>query len=145
MTHDWDARFLALAAHVAGWSKDPSTKCGAVLVRPDRTIAGLGYNGFPRGCDDDPRLYADRDAKLERVVHAEMNAILSASGPVRGCTLYVHPFLSCARCAAHVIQAGIVRVVAPTYSDEQWTRWGDSFMAAMTLYREAGVVVRTAE
>jgi len=31
----WDARFLDLAIYVADWSKDPSTKVGAVLVRPD--------------------------------------------------------------------------------------------------------------
>ena len=54
----WDRRFLALAEHVADWSKDPSTKTGAVIVRPDRTIASMGYNGFPRGMadtDDRPR------------------------------------------------------------------------------------------
>lgn len=45
----WDARFLDLAVFIGDWSKDPSTKVGAVLVRPDRTIAGLGFNGFPRG------------------------------------------------------------------------------------------------
>ena len=43
----WDARFLDLAVYVADWSKDPSTKVGAVLVRPDRTIAALGFNRFP--------------------------------------------------------------------------------------------------
>ena len=29
----WDERFLSLAHHVSGWSKDPSTKVGAVIVR----------------------------------------------------------------------------------------------------------------
>jgi deoxycytidylate deaminase len=37
-----------------GWSKDPSTKVGAVIVRPDLTVASIGYNGFPRGMSDDP-------------------------------------------------------------------------------------------
>ena len=45
----WDRRFLRLAREVASWSKDPSTKVGAVLVDPlDNTIVSLGYNGFPR-------------------------------------------------------------------------------------------------
>jgi hypothetical protein len=36
MADKWDRRFLGLAAEVAGWSKDPSTQVGAVIVRPDR-------------------------------------------------------------------------------------------------------------
>jgi dCMP deaminase len=54
-TDKWDARFLDLARHVATWSRDPSTQTGAVIVRPNRTIASVGYNGFPRDCNDDPR------------------------------------------------------------------------------------------
>jgi dCMP deaminase len=51
-------RFLQLAEFIAGWSRDSSTHCGAVIVRPNRTIASVRYNGFPRGCDDEIR--ADR-------------------------------------------------------------------------------------
>jgi dCMP deaminase len=105
---DWDKRFLELAALVGGWSKDPSTKVGAVIVRPDRTIASLGYNGFPRGVDD---TYKDREHKLLRTVHAEMNAILSAREPVNGYTLYVTPLCPCSNCAAAIIQSGIKRIV----------------------------------
>ena len=49
---DWNKRFLDLAGHVAGWSKDPSTKVGAVIVNDDKQVLGLGYNGFPRGVHD---------------------------------------------------------------------------------------------
>ena len=118
----WDDRFLGLAAHIATWSKDPSTKCGAVLVRPDRTIASLGYNGFPRGIEDAPELYANREEKYKRVVHAEMNAMLFAREPVAGMTLYTWPCLPCCRCATCIIQMGIVRVVAPYGSRELWDR-----------------------
>ena len=45
---DWDQRFIALADHIGQWSKDPSTQQGAVIVRPDKTIAATGFNGFPR-------------------------------------------------------------------------------------------------
>lgn len=110
---DWDGRFLSLAAHVAQWSKDPSTKCGAVIVRPNRTIASLGYNGFPRGVEDAGHLYSNREEKYKRIVHAEVNAILFASEPMRGYTLYTWPFLPCCRCATVVIQSGLTRVVAP--------------------------------
>jgi dCMP deaminase len=145
----WDGRFLALAEHISQWSKDPSTQTGAVIVRPDRTIAALGYNGFPRGMDDDPELYADREVKYERVVHCEMNAVLSAGGPVRGCTLYTYPFLSCPRCAVHMIQAGIKRVVAPDLELcvhlpgglDRWNRWKDQLGRTKAMFKEAGVEV----
>jgi dCMP deaminase len=80
----WDGRFLDLAVFVGDWSKDPSTKVGAVLVRPDRTIAGLGFNGFPRGVLDHPERYDDRPTKYEMVVHAEMNALLSSRESLEG-------------------------------------------------------------
>lgn len=135
----WDARFLALAELVATWSRDPSTKVGAVIVRPDRTVCAVGYNGFPRGVDDADRLLFDRDTKLLRTVHAEMNAILSAHEPVRGTTLYVAPLHPCASCAGAIIQAGIARVVARTAGDPE--RWGVNFAAARSMFEEAGVAV----
>ena len=79
MDNKWDGRFVELASHIAKWSKDPSTKCGAVIVRSDKTIASVGYNGFPRGLDDSGKLYDNRSVKYDRVIHAEMNAILNAS------------------------------------------------------------------
>lgn len=103
----WHKRFFDLADLVGSWSKDPSTKVGAVIVRPDRTIASVGYNGFPRGVED---VYTTRDAKLLRTVHAEANAILAAQEPLRGYTLYVTPLHPCANCAAYIIQSGIKEV-----------------------------------
>jgi dCMP deaminase len=103
----WHKRFFDLADLVGSWSKDPSTKVGAVIVRPDRTIASVGYNGFPRGVED---VYTTRDAKLLRTVHAEANAILAAQEPLRGYTIYVTPLHPCANCAAFIIQSGIMQV-----------------------------------
>lgn len=137
----WDYWLLGLAEYVSTRSKDPSTKCGAVIVRPDRTVASIGYNGFPKKIEDTPALLQDRAEKYKRVIHCEMNAILSAKEPLEGCTLYVWPFLTCERCAVHVIQAGVTRVVAPRATEEQLERWADSFALAMDLYREANVEV----
>ena len=86
----WDERFMKLAEHVASWSKDPSTKVGAVIVDEQHRIVSLGSNGFPKGIADDTRL-DDRAKKYEIVVHAEINAILFANKPVGNCTLYVYP------------------------------------------------------
>ena len=107
----WDVRFMRLAREVSSWSKDPSTKVGAILVR-DRRIVATGYNGFPRGMLDDFRLEV-RDLKYKRVIHAEMNALLFA-GPdgARGATVYIYGMRGpCNNCTKHMIQAGIRKVV----------------------------------
>lgn len=132
----WDIRFLKLAEHVATWSKDPSTKVGAVIVNPFKRVVSLGYNGFPAGTSDDEALYNDRAKKYERIVHGEMNAILFAKGDLFMTTLYTVPFMPCSRCAAMIIQAGIVRVVAP-FNDNP--RWIESFKLTEELFNEAGV------
>ncbi len=140
----WDHRFLDMAAFVANWSKDPSTKCGAVIVDWYRRIVSIGYNGFPRGVvDSDERLH-DRETKYKLVVHAERNALLFARGPLMGYTLYTHPFLSCSQCAAMVIQVGISRVVAPSlkHGTETWERWREDVELAKSMYLEAGVKVK---
>ena len=49
---NWDARFLELAHHESRWSKDPSTKVGAVIANDQHQVLSLGYNGFPRGVED---------------------------------------------------------------------------------------------
>ena len=48
----WDYRFLELAQLVSKWSKDPSTKVGAVIVDKNRRILSVGYNGLPKGVKD---------------------------------------------------------------------------------------------
>jgi dCMP deaminase len=137
---NWDEKFLGLCEYIAKWSKDPSTKVGAVIVRPDRTIVSTGYNGFPRGIADKPELLASREEKYKRVIHAEVNAILTAREPLTGCTLYCS-LMTCERCAVIVIQAGIKRVVAQKMSIEQEERWGEALKLAHQLYAEAGVQV----
>lgn len=141
----WDRRFLELAELVAGWSKDPSTRCGAVVVRPDNTVCSVGYNGFPRGTSDAPALYEDREAKYSRVVHAEVNAVLHARERLDGYSLYTWPpsfSPTCDRCATCVIQSGVSRVAC--WRDETSgfsERWRGMFESALALYAEAGVEV----
>ena len=135
----WDNFFLGLCDYVAGMSKDPSTKVGAVIVRPDRTIASIGYNGFPRETNDAPHLYDNRDIKYLRTVHAELNAILSAREPLHGYTIYVSPLHPCANCTGAIIQSGIKSVVARVKTDP--VRWGESFAQARSMFAEAGVEV----
>jgi dCMP deaminase len=134
----WDERFLRLAEHVSTWSKDPSTAVGSCIVRPDKTIASLGFNGLPRLVEDSHERLHDRDLRLAITLHAELNATLNAKEPLAGYTLYVWPFHPCSACAAAIIQAGITRVVAPPTECE---RWSTSFELAGMMFREAGVTV----
>lgn len=121
--NEWDRRFLSLASMVASWSKDPSTKTGAVIIRPDRTIVSIGYNGFPRGMPDVEAWYADREDKYSRIIHCEINALLTAREPVHGYTLYTWPFLSCDRCFVQMAQAGIKHFYAPECPGHLRERW----------------------
>lgn len=143
----WDKFFLGMAEYISTASKDPSTQCGAVIVRPDKTVASMGFNGFPKGCDDDPELYANRELKYSRVVHAEQNALLHAHEPIKGYTLYSVPKgygPTCDRCAAHVIQAGISRVVHwGVENDDFATRWREACERGVQMYKEAGVEITT--
>ncbi len=137
----WDKRFLELAEMVAGWSKDPSTQCGNAIVRPDKSIVSVGFNGFPRAIEDTDELLNDRPEKYKRMVHSEMNAILNAQGPVAGFTLYNWPGQCCSRCAVHVIQAGIIRVVSLEidWDDPFVKRWEEDMKLSEQLFFEAGV------
>jgi len=133
---DWHGRLMGLARHVAGWSKDPSTQVGAVIADRANRIVSLGYNGFPRGVRD--RRLKDREYKLARIVHAEMNALLFARGSVEGARLYVWPMPPCSLCAGPIIQAGIAEIYAPPPGE----RWRESCDHAREMFEEAGVRVR---
>lgn len=139
MPNKWDTFFLDIAKRTAAMSKDPSTQTGAVLVSPQKQIVSAGFNGFPRAMPDHHGFYHDREHKYSRIIHCEMNAILAAKTNLHGCTLYVWPFLTCDRCAVHVIQAGISRVVAPACPPDKADRWEATFIKARTYYSECGV------
>ena len=132
----WDLRFLELAMHISQWSKDPSTKVGAVIVDQKRRIVGQGYNGFARHSSDHPELYSIREEKYARVVHAEVNAILNANKSVESCTLY-STFFPCSNCAAVIIQAGITRVVSLRHSSDE--RYAKVFERSREMFKWADV------
>lgn len=132
----WTDYFFGLCEINASKSKDPSTKVGAVIVRPDNTIASMGWNGFPRGVAD---IYEDRESKLLRTVHAELNAILNSREPLHGYTIYCAPLHPCSNCAAAIIQAGIKHV--NTRMGQPRDEWAKSMAAATDMFRYADVTV----
>jgi dCMP deaminase len=85
---------------------------------------------------DTPDRLENREAKYRTIIHAEMNAILTAKQDLEGCTIYVWPFMPCSQCGSAVVQAGIKRVVAPKSDND---RWAESFAFTTEIFHEAGV------
>ena len=134
----WDLRFISMAKLVATWSKDPSTKCGAVICDSHFRIVSVGYNGYPTGVPDDGSLLI-REEKYRKVVHAEINSILFSHRDLGKCTLYVYPLPPCSQCMAAIIQSGIQRVVSMAPSGELASRWETSNAVASEMAAAAGV------
>ena len=144
MNSKWDLRFIELARHISGWSKDPSTKVGCVVVGEDREIRSTGFNGFPRGINDDFERLSDRERKYPLICHAEENAIMHAARigiSLKGSTAFV-TWPPCSRCARSLIQAGVQEIVYPE-TDEIPERWLEDFTISNDMLLEAGIVVRT--
>ena len=142
MSNKWDQRFLDLAKHLSGWSKDPSTKVGCVVVGEDREIRSTGFNGFPRGISDDNERLTNREKKYPLICHAIMHAARIGVS-LKGSSAFV-TWPPCSRCARSLIQAGIKEVVYPTPVNIP-ERWLDDFETSNGMLLEAGLVVRTVD
>ena len=125
----WDEYFMGVSLLAAERSKDPNTQVGACIVDDTNRIISTGYNGFPYGCSDDEYPW-DRagdtagNTKYPYVVHAELNAILNASGKkLAGARIYVDLF-PCNECAKAIIQSGIREVVylSDKYAETEMTK-----------------------
>ena len=138
MVISWEEYFMGLA-HLSGLrSKDPNTQVGARIIDKDKKVVSIGYNGMPRGCDDEDfpweREGGFLDTKYAYVVHAELNAILNSPRSVKGCTLYVSLF-PCNECAKAIIQSGIKKVV---YESDKYDGT-EGNIASKKMLNEAGV------
>lgn len=140
----WDERYLRLARHVSSWSKDPSTRVGAVAIGDHGQPLSFSYNGFPRGVVDDESRLDDRQTKYRMTVHAELNCVYNASlsgTSLRGSTLYVWGLPTCCECAKGIVQSGVARVVmcVPLRAGLDRSTWWDSFAISATMFAEARV------
>jgi dCMP deaminase len=96
---------LSLAEAASARSEDPYRRVGACLVRHDKTILGLGYNGAAPGVEIN---WEDRDDRRRWVVHAEANALRYARpGEV---DLIATTSLPCETCMLAIASYGIRRV-----------------------------------
>ena len=139
----WSTRWMDMAKLVATWSKDRSRTCGAVIVDDRNVLVSLGWNGFPRGIEDEWDSRHDRPAKYKWTEHAERNAIFNAAAngyATRGCTMYIS-WYPCADCARAIIQSGISVLVCtePDWNDKVWAA---DFEVVKEMLEEAAVDVR---
>ena len=140
----WNYRFLELAELIASWSKDPSTKTGAVVVGPDKEIRATGYNGLVRGVKDDVPERMERPTKYDFFEHAERNAVYNAcltGTSLRDCTIYC-TLTPCTDCARAIIQAGIKTVVTYEFKlddNDPKNTWRDKLNYSAEMFKEAGV------
>ena len=144
----WDKRFMEQAKLIATWSKDPSSKIGAVIVNDERRILATGYNGFPRGIEDSEERLNNREEKYPRIIHAEMNALMNAlynGVSVKDSTLYVYGLPVCPDCTKCIIQAGIKRVVIPAEKTDKGN-WQEVWETqSSTMFKESGVQITLLE
>lgn len=140
----WLYRFLDIATLVSGWSKDPSTAVGAVIVDHNRRIISTGFNGFPYEVEDNEERYNNRPLKYQMIMHAEPNAILSAARDLSTCLLIV-THEPCVRCTSLIIQSGIRQLAFKNPQNaEILTRepWASERVAAKAMLSEARVATR---
>ena len=146
----WDQYFMGLAVLASKRSKDPKTQVGAAIIDPKTNrVVSVGYNGFPFGCSDEEfpwgKIAEDGEdplhsanTKYSYVVHAELNAILSAKGrDLSGCTIYVTSS-PCNECMKAIIQSGISKIV---YNNE-YAKGSSSWIASMKMAAAANVEVK---
>lgn len=140
---DWDKRYLEETEKISSWSKDRNTGVGAVIVTEDNTDLVRGYNGFPRGANDDVDERHERPAKYNWSEHAERNAIYKAALEgirTKGCKIYVNRF-PCVECSRAIIQSGIKKLVVPNKPDLTHHKWGKSWETAIEMLEECGVEI----
>jgi dCMP deaminase len=143
--HNWHLRFLNQARLVAGWSKDPSTKVGAIITDEHHRVVSQGFNGFAKGIKDTTTRLQTRATKYRLVLHAECNAILFARRQLEGCTIYTWPIQPCATCASMLIQVGIQHVVSVNPSKDIVARWGEDIALAQDIMKEGQVHLQLLE
>lgn len=135
-------RYFRLAAEVATWSKDPSTQVGAVAVGDHGQILALGYNGFPRGINDDPDRLRERPKKYSLMVHAEMNLIYNASLTgisLAGAKVFSYGLPVCDQCVLGLIQSKVSEVYVRREDVRASLQWQEKWKNSKDLLDEAGI------
>jgi dCMP deaminase len=138
----WNRRYMDAADFYSSWSEDPKKQVGAVIVRNNR-ILSYGYNGFPTGVStgENGERLEDREKKLDFIVHAEMNAVVTAAKmghKVDKSTMYCN-FFPCPECAKAIIQSGIERLVTVKLKID--SKWHKKMLVSLGMLTEAKIKI----
>lgn len=107
----WQNFYMKMAKLTSEMSKDPSTKVGAVIVRPDKTLCSIGFNGLPSRIPDYSKYLGDRNLKLQTILHAEENAILNSKDiSLNDYAIYIYGLPPCLKCSSIIIQSKISKI-----------------------------------
>ena len=139
-------KYFSLSKFMANtFSKDTSTKVGALFLSPNTLqILSLGYNGMPRGIDENISERWERPNKYLWVEHAERNAIYNSS--LNGVSLLdsicVVSMFPCVDCARAIIQSGCKMCITldiNEYEKETYERWKDIWKISIEMFNETGI------
>lgn len=109
MRPSWNHYFLGLAKVVSQRSHDIHTQHGCIITDQQNRILGVGYNGFPRGMNDN-LLPITRPEKYHWMIHAERNALANCTiRPDHGIAYVTGQ--SCNDCIMSLWQEGVNKVV----------------------------------
>lgn len=140
----WDDYFMSVAYLSAQRSKDPLQQVGACIVDADNRVVGIGYNGFPQGCNDDYLPWESScsekgmnllHTKDPFMCHAEVNAILNkCSSDVKGARMFVVQYPN-NECAKIIIQSGIREVIY----HKGYNATQETYRASRIMFEMSGV------
>lgn len=104
--------FLLLACLSSLPSPDAQTQCGCLITTLDNRVLGTGYNGFPRGCNND-RLPNTRPDKYPWVSagHSERNAVNNCVVSPRATGGIAYASCNCCfDCTCHLWNNGVEKI-----------------------------------
>jgi dCMP deaminase len=140
----WQTRFFERCDAISLYSKDKSRKVGCVIVNEDRReIIAEGYNGFPRGVNDDIDKRHDRPEKYHYTEHAERNALFSCAfngKSTNGTVLFCNLF-PCSNCMRAIIQCGIKTIYIINKPNLNDSKYGESFQIATIMAVESNITI----
>ncbi len=121
-------KYINIAKQIATFSKDPSTKVGAIIVsNNDNRIISTGYNGFIKDCNESLMTF-EKPLKYHLTIHAEMNCLLFAKRDLCDTTLYI-THSPCENCLKNILQCSIKTI----YYDTLYNKYTEIEIKAINL------------
>lgn len=142
LKNSWIKKHFSMCETVALWSKDLTTKVGAVIIDRENNTLCTGYNGFPRGVGDLNKKRLKRPEKYIWTEHAERNAIYAAArnGIILKDKIMFTTLFPCVDCARGIIQSGITDLYCYT-TDFEHKRYGEVWRKSMTMFEEGHIKI----